>query len=226
MEGEDRLRPLLDADDLVGTEGRLRAALDAEDTDAGRAEVMTQLARVELWHGWPDAARELLDDAGRLAGDVPVVRARLLRMGPEDFRLMVTAHRAVADDTAMDRLVLELVTLYRALSNAEPPRLEGGPSAHSEVAAAQRAYAATHEGVDALRRLKSRLTGAPALVLPVEVAPPVGHPADRPRGGSSGAAADSRCQAAAAPPPAARPSPSGSGLSPPLGAADNSFVQF
>jgi len=78
IEGEDRLRPLLDADDLDGTEGRLRAALDAEDMDAGRGEVVTQLARVELWRGRPDAARELLEDAEQLGGDVPVVRARLL----------------------------------------------------------------------------------------------------------------------------------------------------
>lgn len=78
IEGEDRLRPLLEGDDLDVIEGRLRAALDDEETDAGRAEVMTQFGRVALWRGRPDTAREFLDEAERLAGDVPVVRARLL----------------------------------------------------------------------------------------------------------------------------------------------------
>ena len=45
---EDRLRPLLDPLDMDGTEARLRAALAAETTDPGRAEVLTQLARVAL----------------------------------------------------------------------------------------------------------------------------------------------------------------------------------
>ena len=43
----DRLRALWEFDDLDATEARLRAQLEREPTDAGRAEVLTQLARVE-----------------------------------------------------------------------------------------------------------------------------------------------------------------------------------
>ena len=43
----DRLRPLWDFDDLEATRERFLAQLAAETTDAGRAEVLTQLARVE-----------------------------------------------------------------------------------------------------------------------------------------------------------------------------------
>jgi len=43
----DRLRPLWDFDDLDSTERRLSDLVAAEQSDAGRAEVLTQLARVE-----------------------------------------------------------------------------------------------------------------------------------------------------------------------------------
>ena len=72
------MRALWDSADLDVSEARLRAALDREETDAGRAEVLTQLARVELKRGRPHAAHEVLDEAERLAEDDPVVRARLL----------------------------------------------------------------------------------------------------------------------------------------------------
>jgi tetratricopeptide (TPR) repeat protein len=73
----DRLRPLWDFDDLDASETRLRAQLDDETSDAGRAEVLTQLARVEGLRGDFDAADRLLDEAVPLAGDDAVAKARL-----------------------------------------------------------------------------------------------------------------------------------------------------
>src|SRR5437867_8426055 len=64
--------------DLDATEANLRAALVAEATDSGRAEVLTQLARVESMSGKLDAAHSLLDEADALAGEDKVVQARLL----------------------------------------------------------------------------------------------------------------------------------------------------
>jgi tetratricopeptide (TPR) repeat protein len=75
---EDRLRPLLDVTALDATEERLRDALAAETTDAGRAEVVTQLARVEMWRGRLDTAHSLLDQANGLAGNDGVANARIL----------------------------------------------------------------------------------------------------------------------------------------------------
>ncbi len=73
----DRLRALWDFDDLAASEGRLRAQLARETTDAGRAEVLTQLARLEgLRNGFDDCAR-LLAEAEELAGDSAVARARV-----------------------------------------------------------------------------------------------------------------------------------------------------
>jgi hypothetical protein len=43
----DRLRPVWEFDDLDASEQRFREQLERETTDAGRAEVLTQLARVQ-----------------------------------------------------------------------------------------------------------------------------------------------------------------------------------
>jgi tetratricopeptide (TPR) repeat protein len=74
----DRLRPLWDFTDLDASEVRIRAALHQETSDSGRAEVLTQLARIEGLHERFSEANNLLADAETLAGASDVVRARLL----------------------------------------------------------------------------------------------------------------------------------------------------
>src|SRR3989454_12364847 len=59
----DRLRHLWDFYDLDATERRLRAQLEHESEDAGRAEVLTQLARVEGLRDNFDACDRLLEQA-------------------------------------------------------------------------------------------------------------------------------------------------------------------
>jgi tetratricopeptide (TPR) repeat protein len=72
----DRLRSLWGFDDLDATEERLRSHLDAEETDAGRAEVLTQLARVQGLRDNFEACEALLREAERLADD-GVARVRI-----------------------------------------------------------------------------------------------------------------------------------------------------
>ena len=73
---DDRLRPLWDFGDLDASERRLREQLDAEADDDGRAEVLTQLARVEGLRDRFAEADALLAEAASLAWS-PVARARL-----------------------------------------------------------------------------------------------------------------------------------------------------
>jgi len=73
----DRLRPLWDFDDLDATERRLRDQLEREDADHGRAEVLTQLARVEGLRGEFEPCARLLDQAEPLAGASAVANVRL-----------------------------------------------------------------------------------------------------------------------------------------------------
>jgi tetratricopeptide (TPR) repeat protein len=72
----DRLRPLWDFGDLDSSERRLREQLAAEETPAGRAEVLTQLARVEALRNRFAESEELLREAEALDGRA-VVRARV-----------------------------------------------------------------------------------------------------------------------------------------------------
>ncbi len=73
----DRLRPLWDFDDLDASEERLRAQLSAEASDGGRAEVLTQLARVEGLRGEFAAGEQLLAEAKTLAGVSAVAAVRI-----------------------------------------------------------------------------------------------------------------------------------------------------
>jgi tetratricopeptide (TPR) repeat protein len=64
----DRLRPLWDFDDLDASEARFRAQLAQETTDSGRAEVLTQLARVASLRDEFEQCDALLDEAEALGG--------------------------------------------------------------------------------------------------------------------------------------------------------------
>jgi len=74
---DDRLRALWDFDDLEETERRLRTQLDAESSDEGRAEVVTQLARVHGLRGDFDTGDALLDDAHTVGSQSRIVAMRV-----------------------------------------------------------------------------------------------------------------------------------------------------
>jgi tetratricopeptide (TPR) repeat protein len=74
----DRLRPLWDFEDVDATETRLRGQLEREGSDGGRAEVLTQLARVHSLRDEFDACEARLRQAESLAGnDDGLVRVRV-----------------------------------------------------------------------------------------------------------------------------------------------------
>jgi tetratricopeptide (TPR) repeat protein len=73
----DRLRPLWDFEDPDGSATRFREQLEQEQSDAGRAEVLSQLARVEGLRAEFGRCAELLDEAEQLAGDDVLANIRL-----------------------------------------------------------------------------------------------------------------------------------------------------
>ena len=97
----DELREMWDFADLSATEERFRARLAEPITDGGRAEVLTQLARVEGLRGDFAVGHQMLADAEALAtpdspGRVRVLleRGRLLRSSgaaPESLPLFTAA---------------------------------------------------------------------------------------------------------------------------------------
>jgi tetratricopeptide (TPR) repeat protein len=99
----DRLRPLWDFDDLEGSRERFLAQLAEETTDAGRAEVLTQLARVESLRDEFERCDELLDEAQALDG----VTARLLLERGRRERSSGREGAGLADFTRALELALE-----------------------------------------------------------------------------------------------------------------------
>lgn len=72
----DRVRQLWDFDDLDGTEERFQDRLTAE-ADSERAEILSQLARIQGLRGDFDAGERLVEEAQVLAGDDERARARI-----------------------------------------------------------------------------------------------------------------------------------------------------
>jgi tetratricopeptide (TPR) repeat protein len=73
----DRLRHLWDFDDLDGSDRRLQDQLQKETSDAGRAEVLTQLARIQgLRERYADGDR-LIDEAQAMSDGSAAVEARI-----------------------------------------------------------------------------------------------------------------------------------------------------
>jgi tetratricopeptide (TPR) repeat protein len=103
----DDLRPLWDFGDLDASEARFREALAEAESDERRAEILTQLARVEGLRDDFVAGERLVDEAAALAGASAVARARVdlergrLRRSSGDrdaaLPLFETAFRAALD---------------------------------------------------------------------------------------------------------------------------------
>lgn len=74
----DRLRSIWDFGDFEATELRFREQLERESDDAGRAEVLTQLARIEGLRDAFAAGDRLLDEAERLGTGSPIMAVRVL----------------------------------------------------------------------------------------------------------------------------------------------------
>jgi tetratricopeptide (TPR) repeat protein len=88
----DRLRPLWDFDDLDASERRFRDLLATETDGGARAEVLTQLARVEGMRGDFEAGERLLEEA---AGEEATNAARI-RIDLERGRLRRSSGNAEA----------------------------------------------------------------------------------------------------------------------------------
>jgi tetratricopeptide (TPR) repeat protein len=73
----DRLRPLWDFDDLDVSEDRFQAQLGEEASAEGRAEVLTQIARVHGLRGEFDEGERFIEQAEIVAGSSAVARARI-----------------------------------------------------------------------------------------------------------------------------------------------------
>ncbi len=96
----------------------------------------------------------------------PLFRAGLLRLGPDDHVLLVTAHHIVSDGLSVGIVLRDLATLYRA---GPPPPAPPLPVQYADVAAWQRGWLKTDVLEAHLRYWQDHLSGAPpALELPAD----------------------------------------------------------
>jgi amino acid adenylation domain-containing protein len=97
----------------------------------------------------------------------PLLRARLLRVGPDDHVLALTMHHAIADGWSVALVLRELGALYRCAREGGPALPE--PTQFPECAARQRELLAGEALERLLAHWRSRLEGAPpALELPLD----------------------------------------------------------
>jgi amino acid adenylation domain-containing protein len=122
-----------------------------------------------------DEARRRLDAAAAEPFDLehgPVFRALLLRLAPEESRLLLAMHHIVSDGWSVDVLLREIATLYAAFSEGRPSPLPELPQQYADFAAWHREWLRGPVLDEQLAFWRDELAGAP---LRLDL------PADRPR---------------------------------------------
>ena len=100
----------------------------------------------------------------------PLLRARLLQLGPDEHRLLFCVHHLVFDGWSIGVLVRELGALYAAFAKggADAPPLQPLPLQYADYAAWQRRRAVSPEWAESLKFWTDRLAGTPVLALPAD----------------------------------------------------------
>ena len=101
----------------------------------------------------------------------PLIRAKLLRLAPDDHVLLLTLHHIIADGWSLGILFRELTTLYLAFTKGDPSPLPDLPIQYADYAVWQRKWL---EG-DLLQEQLTYWTRQ------LEHLPPLDLPTDRPR---------------------------------------------
>jgi amino acid adenylation domain-containing protein len=104
----------------------------------------------------------------------PLVRASLLRLGPEEHVFLLTMHHIVSDGWSMGVLIKEIVAIYEAMLAGRPSPLTPLPIQYADYAAWQRGWLAG-DVLDKQRDYwKRQLDRAPdGLELPTDYPPPI-----------------------------------------------------
>ena len=102
----------------------------------------------------------------------PLVRARLLKVGPEAYVLLFTIHHIVSDGWSMGVLFRELGEIYEAFAQQHPSPLSELPIQYADYAVWQREWLTGEVLQEQTDYWKTKLAGAP---------PTLELPTDRPR---------------------------------------------
>ena len=138
-------------------DGFTLACVDLGDLGAGHQEAeLRRLREEQTWTPFD-------------LGQGPLLRMILLRLGAEDWGLLLTVHHIVADGWSMQVLSRELATLYGAFSRGEEPSLPELPIQYADYAVWQRERLSGEVLAEQIAYWRERLTGLPPLLeLPLD----------------------------------------------------------
>ncbi|RPE36459.1 non-ribosomal peptide synthetase [Kitasatospora cineracea] len=175
-----RLTGRLDVDALSGALDAVAArhevlrsrfpAVDGRPRVVVDAPAPVRLGSVDLRADGADgraAALAALTNRGFDLAAGPLLRADLLRTGEEEHLLCLVLHHIVADGWSLGLLRTELAHHYAAGRGEARPALPA-PTSYRALAAAERAWLDGPEAARAREFWRDRLTGAPALELPLD----------------------------------------------------------
>ncbi|MFG1698429.1 amino acid adenylation domain-containing protein [Nonomuraea sp. NPDC049309] len=114
-----------------------------------------------------EAIRRLADEPFDLAAP-PLLRAALLRAGPQEAVLVLVVHHIVCDGWAKSVLFAEFAELYRAALTGDAPDLPELPVQYADFAAWQRDRLGDEVLAGQLAYWRDRLADAPVLRLPTD----------------------------------------------------------
>jgi len=174
---EDALRRALD--EIVARHEVLRTTfvvVENRPTQVIAERGSVPLLRTDLI-SLPSAARE--EEAARIAEEEQqgrfdlargrLLRARLLRLGPEEHILLLTSHHIVSDAWSAGILLRELEILYRAFSQGRPSPLPRLPIQYADFAVWQREWLSGKVLESQLEYWRKQLEGSePGLELPTD----------------------------------------------------------
>ncbi|MFC6016164.1 amino acid adenylation domain-containing protein [Plantactinospora solaniradicis] len=98
----------------------------------------------------------------------PLLRARLLRLIPEDHVLSLCSHHIVADEWSVGLLRHELTALYQAFHDGQPSPLPPLAVQYVDFAVWQRQWLTGEVAERQLAYWRNRLAGAPVLEIPTD----------------------------------------------------------
>ena len=102
----------------------------------------------------------------------PLIRARLLRLAPQDHVLLLTLHHIIADGWSLGILFRELTTLYVAFTRGDPSPLPDLPIQYADYAVWQRQWLEGNVLQEQLVYWKRQLADLPVLYLPTDLPRP------------------------------------------------------
>lgn len=118
------------------------------------------------------AARDLAQEPFDLAHDL-LLRARLLRLGPEEHVLLLVIHHIVFDGWSVGVLTRELAAAYEAVSTRRAPGLPELPLQYADYAAWEREWFQGERLAEQVAYWQEKLADLPTLKLPQSRARPV-----------------------------------------------------